>query len=162
MATIGGIVVGICIPIIALLIWLVLLYRRRHRKPVVLPEDVLQAEFVADEGDRDAMESSTHLAPSPFVQSIIMRYPTSPTTPHIPSSPSQDPPGLAGPSLYQSRRKSESGSFASSRLVVHNGDEAADEWGRLEMRERDRVQDSEPVAYVSGKSEEQLPPEYCQ
>jgi len=155
---------------------LVLWYRRRHRKPAILPVEVLEAEFASDDGHGSA-ESWVHL--------------------------SQAPQRRTDPSPYLVADQPESGPSSSSRLVVHNTDspmggswsslDAAGEKRRLAMREQDpragvvsqqvvplnvatseedirnsrmrvegRVQDFGPVAYVSGNSGGLLPPDYRQ
>lgn len=159
---IGGIAAGISSLLIVSLVWLVFWYRRRHRKPAVLPQDVLGAEFAADESDNgEATDSSTHLGP--FVHSTITRYPVPPPIPPTPSSASHDSPKRPGSSSSHATHKSESGR---SRLVVHNADgpsfEAVSEKRRVEMRERGRVQDPGPVTYASGSNEGAPPPEYRQ
>jgi len=176
---IGGIVGGSCGLVILILIGLFFWYRRRHRRPAILPVDVLEAEFASADGHGSA-ESWVHL--------------------------SHATPVRTDPSPYQTAYQSDSGPSSSSRLVVNHADtpvvgswsssDASGEKRRLVMREQElqagvvsrqevlpntststseedirnsrmrvdgRVQDFGPVTYVGGGSEPSLlPPDYRQ
>jgi len=150
------------------------LYRRRHRRPGILPQEVLQAEFTSGDDDRNAEDSPNHL--TPFL--INTRYPAaSPPGPLPPPSTGYDSPGQIGPSFSQTTYQLESGPPSASRFVVQNRDsvavgsrspfEGVDEKRRLAMRERDpqvegRARDFGPVTFASGNDEGLLPPDYHQ
>lgn len=180
---IGGIVAGISGLLFVTMAILLLWYRRRHRKPMILPQDVLEAEFTENDEEGDPGDSSTRL--TPFLNSAITRYRavSPPPAPISFPSTSNDSPARDGPSLYRSSHLLEPVSVSSSRFVVQNADggasgndrslsDAAEEKRRLgvAMRERDRQMESGmqgvgmPVNFVSGNGDgdEMMPPDYHQ
>ena len=118
VAAIEGIsagVFGILFVAMILFLW----YRRRHRKPANLPQEVLQAEV--DDGYDETGDASTRL--TPFVNSTISRY-----LEHPPPRP------VALPST----RQNADGAADSTRSVS----DAAEEQRRLTaaLRERDQTE----------------------
>ena len=160
-----------------LLLW----YRRRHRKPMILPQDVLQAEFIENDEEGHSEESSTRL--TPFLNSTITRYRAISPPPAPISFPStgDDSPARDGPSLYHPLHLPEQVPVSSSRFVVQNADgggggndrslsDAAEEKRRLAVaiRERDRQVESGTqgvgmlVDFASGHEDGTMPPDYHQ
>ena len=179
---IGGIVAGISGFFLVTMVLLFMWYRRRHRKPAILPQDVLQAEF-ANEGERgDPGGSSTRL--TPWLNSTVPRYRGVPP-PTLPSFPSgYDPAGRDDPSAYRSSYLEENLPSSAPRLVVHNVDgtrrfpNAGEEKRRLAAarRERDRQVEEEgqgqgqtqsfgmdtPLVPLRGDGWVVVPPDYYQ
>ena len=123
MAVIGGIAAGVFGVLVIAMILFFLWYRRRHRKPAILPQEVLQAEF--DDAHDEAADSSTRL--TPFVTSSISRYPEHPPPGPVPFPSTGYDSSEPGPSLYPSSyyRSVSGNSSSSARFVVQNADGAA-------------------------------------
>jgi hypothetical protein len=172
---IGGIVAGISCLLVVTIVSLFWWYRRRHRKPNVLPHDVLQAEFASEDGDGgDATDSSTRL--TPFLNHTITPYPTAPSEapPSLPSIGYDFAAFGDGPPLYPSLYQTGSGPSSAPRFIVNNGDggelgsrslaDAAEEKRRLAVaigKRENRMGDFEPGGVlVSGTGDSGMPPGY--
>lgn len=160
-----------------LLLWF---RRRRHKKPTILPQEVLQAEFAIGDDDGSPLDSSTHLTPYRVFDSVITRQRVD-SLPQPPSSHStfQDSPAQTDFSFNQTPRQPSPGPSSGPRLIVYNADgivlesasltDLADEKRRLAMRERERQMsdgrtlDTGPISRLASRirnSAGQLPPDY--
>lgn len=176
---IGGIVAGISGLLFVTMAVLLLWYRRRHRKPMILPQDVLEAEFTENDEESDPGDSSTRL--TPFLNSAITRYRAVSPPPAPISFPSTGNDSLArdGPSFYRSSHLLGHTPVSSPGFVVQsaggNGrslSDAAEEKRRLGATMRERARQTEsgvqgvglPVDYVSGNEngDDIMPPDYHQ
>ena len=153
---IGGVVVGVSGFLVIVMVSMFLWYRRRYRRPEVLPQDVLRAEFASENDDGEATGSSTRLAP--FLNCRVTRHPVAPT--RVP--PSLILAGCVSPVRVQAR----DGPPSASGFVVNNRDggrsfpDAAEEKRRIAVAMREREDDRRDFgsgAFVSGNGDGVLP-----
>ena len=143
-----------------MLVGLFFWYRRRHRRPGILPQEVLDAEFVPDDGNGGGeADHSTRLTPSLY--NAVMRYLTPSVVPFT-------PPQRPDPSNEKSRprtREEDPQAGASSQqaaTVIPNVVTPGEDTRNARIQVEGRAQDFGPVNYIPDSDEGILPPDYQQ
>ena len=159
---IGGIVVGGS-GFILLLVGLFFWYHRRYRRPGILPQEVLDAEFISNDGNGGGeADYSTRL--TPFLYNTATRYLTSSVVPFTPA------PGGGGPNpsneklRLRTREEDPQAGVVSQQVgaVAPNVITPGEDTPNARMQVEGRVQDFGPISHVPGNDESILPPDYQQ
>ena len=165
-SAIGGIVTGVC-GFVLLLVGLFFWYHWRHRRPGILPQEVLDAEFTFDGGnDGGEVDSSTHL--TPFLHNAATRYLASSVVPITPPPRGSDSPERRNPSSEKLRLRTREEDTQTGVVlrgvvaVVPNVVTPEEDTRNARMQVEGRVQDFGPISYVLENDEGILPPDYQQ
>ena len=163
--------------VVVVAVFFLLRYRRRHRKPGVLPHEILQVEFSPYDYDGDGADSSSHLTPFRVFESVITRQPLV-DPPLSPFSTGKLSQRRTDSSSDRSPHESEPGLPSGPRLVVYDAEgvvvdsaslsDIVEEKRRLAVREQERKAeghwpDAGQVAKLASRirnSAGQLPPDY--
>ena len=161
-SAIGGIVFGAC-GLIMLLIGLLFWFHLRHRRPGILPQEVLDAEFTSNDGNGGGeADSSTRLTPFPY--DAATRYLTSSVVPFTLA------PGGGGPNpsnqklRLRTRQEDTQAGVVSQEVVtvVPNVVTPGEDARSARMQVEGGVRGFGPVGHVPENGGVILPPDYQQ
>ena len=142
-----------------LLVGLFFWYRRQHRRPGVLPQEVLDAEFGSnDVTGGGEVDYSSHL--TPFFRNAATHYLASSIVPFAPAvggSHSPDCPNSSNEKLRSAGVVSQEAVVPVPNLITPEEDIQ-----NARMQVEGRVQDFGPIDHVSENQGGVLPPDYQQ